>query len=378
MRRQVVADMFGMALRSYQRKMQRLTEGATQRDRTLWEAVLDCVATEQPTKGRVLERFSRDGEKEVISVLSDLVRSGLVFTTGSGRGAIYGATQDELRQAVLRDHDQESLENWLWLKAFRLEVTTVQEAYAALPSVEASLVAAALEELIATGRLLREGDHLSSSNLVIPMGTEQGWETAVLDHFRTVAVAIAKKVGGGFTPSSASDEIGGSTFTYTVSPGLVFWEPYADESYGQYPCLPFPLPVTTNENGATLAECRAFEVLEGSSQGCDAPGRTAVSAQEFGVVQKWVLDGHFFCKAADCSADVTVCEIEQLVDGPEGVSSCLNDEEATGDGWCYIDAAQGTGNDELVEECPAAYPHRVRGVGSALNTMKFLYCLGSP
>lgn len=221
-RRQVVADMFGMALRSYQKKMQRLTEGATQRDRTLWEAVLDFVATEQPTKGRVLERFSRDGEKEVMSVLSDLVRSGLVFTTGSGRGAIYGATQDDLRQAVLRDHDQESLENWLWLKAFRLEVTTVPEAHAALPSVEASLVDAALEELIASGRLLREGEQLSSSNLVIPMGTEQGWETAVLDHFRTVAVAIAKKVSGGFAPSSVSDETGGSTFTYTVSPGHPF------------------------------------------------------------------------------------------------------------------------------------------------------------
>jgi hypothetical protein len=221
-RRQVVADMFGMALRSYQKKMQRLTESATQRDRTLWEAVLDFVASEQPTRARVLERFSRDGEKEVIAVLSDLVGSGLVFTTGSGRGAIYGATQDDLRQAVLRDHDQESLENWLWLKAFRLEVTTVAEAHAALPSVEPQLVDAALAELVASGRLVVDGDRFSSSNLVIPIGTEQGWETAVLDHFRTVAVAIAKKVAGGSTLSNEGDVIGGSTFTYTVSPGHPF------------------------------------------------------------------------------------------------------------------------------------------------------------
>lgn len=218
-RRHVVADMFGMALRSYQKKMQRLTEGATQRDRTLWEAVLDYVAMEQPTKGRVLERFSKDGEKEVIAVLSDLVRSGLVFTTGSGRSAIYGATQDDLRQAVLRDHDQESLENWLWLKAFRLEITTVADAHAALPSVDALLIDRALAELLASGRLTREGDSITSSNLIIPLGTEQGWETAVLDHFRTVAVAIAKKVAGGFTPSNESDVIGGSTYTYTVAPG---------------------------------------------------------------------------------------------------------------------------------------------------------------
>src|SRR5690606_2394810 len=87
-RRHVVADMFGMALRSYQKKMQRLIEGNTQRDKTLWEAVLAFVSAEHPTRSRVLERFSLDGEKEVIAVLTDLVRSGLVFTTGSGRSAV--------------------------------------------------------------------------------------------------------------------------------------------------------------------------------------------------------------------------------------------------------------------------------------------------
>lgn len=36
--RSVVADMFGVALRSYQRKVQRLTESCSQRDQTLWVA----------------------------------------------------------------------------------------------------------------------------------------------------------------------------------------------------------------------------------------------------------------------------------------------------------------------------------------------------
>ncbi|HEX2733110.1 MAG TPA: hypothetical protein VHM70_15980 [Polyangiaceae bacterium] len=217
-RRQVVADMFGMALRSYQKKMQRLTEGATQRDRTLWEAVLDFVTQERPTRARILARFAKDGEKEVVAVLSDLLRTGLVFTTGSGRSAVFGPTQDDLRQAVLRDHDRESLENWLWLMVFRSEIATVADAYAAL-SAERELIDAALEELIASGRLKREGERLVSSNLVVPYGNEQGWETAVLDHFRTVAVAIAKKVAAGITPSAESDQIGGSTFTFTVGPG---------------------------------------------------------------------------------------------------------------------------------------------------------------
>src|SRR6185295_12777523 len=41
--RKVVADMFGLALRTYQKKVQRPTESVTERERTLWEAVLDFV-----------------------------------------------------------------------------------------------------------------------------------------------------------------------------------------------------------------------------------------------------------------------------------------------------------------------------------------------
>ena len=41
--RKVGADMFGLALRSYQRKIQRLSESATQRGRSLWEAVFDFL-----------------------------------------------------------------------------------------------------------------------------------------------------------------------------------------------------------------------------------------------------------------------------------------------------------------------------------------------
>lgn len=182
-----------------------------------------------------------------------------------------------------------------------------------------------------------------------------------------------------YTPNAlgVSPLVPAPTERTTVTYELVLWYPPVDAEYN---CLPLPLPVTTNENGVTVSECRVFEALEGSSQSCDAPGRSAVSAHEVAAVQEWVLEGKFFCQGADCSADVTVCELVQLVEGPEGVSSCLNDEAATGDGWCYIDADQGAGNDELVVECPATALRRVRGVGSALESasLKFLYCLGSP
>jgi hypothetical protein len=41
--RKVSADMFGMGLRTYLRKIQRLSESSTERGRSLWEAVLDYL-----------------------------------------------------------------------------------------------------------------------------------------------------------------------------------------------------------------------------------------------------------------------------------------------------------------------------------------------
>lgn len=216
-RKQVVADMFGLAMRSYQKKMQRLAESATVRDRTLWEAVLDFVVKESPTRERVLQRFCRDGERDVAAVLNDLVRSGLVYTTGSGEGTVFGATSSDVQRTVQSGHDKESLANLLWLMVFRGAAENEAQLAAAL-GLEEEPVRAAVVSLLADHRLRRIGDRLASSNVVVPLGADQGWETAVLDHFQTVAKAIASKIKSGLQPTGHADRIGGSTYTFSVTP----------------------------------------------------------------------------------------------------------------------------------------------------------------
>src|SRR5690349_4695749 len=71
--RKVVADMFGLALRSYQRKIQRITESASEPNRTLWQSLLDTLRDGSKTRFALVERFGRDGEREVGAVLNDLV-----------------------------------------------------------------------------------------------------------------------------------------------------------------------------------------------------------------------------------------------------------------------------------------------------------------
>src|SRR5690606_6973640 len=64
--RKVSADMFGLGLRTYRRKIQRLSESATERGRSLWEVVLEYVREhEKVTRGELLLRFSLDDEAQV-------------------------------------------------------------------------------------------------------------------------------------------------------------------------------------------------------------------------------------------------------------------------------------------------------------------------
>lgn len=216
-KRRVAADMFGMALRAYQKKTQRLVESASSRDRTLWQAVLELIEEGDTTRARIEARFRKDGKAEVAAVLMDLVRSGLVYCTGSGEHAVYGVTRQDVRERVQVRAGVDSLAGVIWLKVFRAEADTREDLIASLP-VEASEVHAAVQELIGDGRLTEHEGRLHSSNVLIPIGASTGGEAAVLDHFRAVAVVIAAKVRAGLAGARADDRLGGSTFTFTVHP----------------------------------------------------------------------------------------------------------------------------------------------------------------
>jgi len=224
--RKVVADMFGLALRSYQKKVQRLTESATVREKTLWEAVLDFLTREgSATRERIFERFRNDPEHDVAAVLLDLVGQGLVYSTGKGKTAVYGASSDADRGRVVQHGRHETVVAMVWLALYR-RPSTREELSAALP-VDAALVDQAVAALLAEGRARRDGERLSADTFLVPVGAEQGWEAAVFDHFSTVANAIASKVRRGAS-SGPTDVVGGTTLTFEIAEG----HPNEAEVYG--------------------------------------------------------------------------------------------------------------------------------------------------
>lgn len=230
--RKVAADMFGLALRTYQKKVQRLSESVSVRDRTLWEAVLDFLRDEgSTTRERIESRFSRDPEADVAAVLNDLVGSGLVYSTGRGRTAVFGATT-KADQIMLAEQDgEDGLGHLVWLSVYRQRMIGLQALVASIRAPEED-VRAAVADLIAEGRLDKQqvdgAELLTARKLLIPVGAVQGWEAAVLDHFQAVAAAIGNKVSIGRPRSANRDVVGGATLRFEVHRG----HPYEQRVYG--------------------------------------------------------------------------------------------------------------------------------------------------
>ncbi|MBN1656428.1 MAG: hypothetical protein JXA30_21845 [Deltaproteobacteria bacterium] len=229
--RKVVADMFGLALRSYQKKVQRLTESATASERTLWEAVLDFLKERgSASRKEIYKRFYQDEERHVAAVLNDLVNSGLVLAHGRGNSAAFRMSSDAERKRFFDEAEADSLTAMLWLALSR-EPKTLAQLKAMVP-VKGEAVEQAVKTLVHDGRVTLDYSArppvLTTQTVVIPVGTEQGWEVAVFDHFRAVANAIASKVRGGTARSSQADVIGGATLSFDLYSG----HPYEAEVYG--------------------------------------------------------------------------------------------------------------------------------------------------
>jgi len=231
--RKVAADMFGLALRTYQKKVQRVSEGVTLRDRTLWQAVLDFLkARNSASRRELLEHFLRDDPVNVGSVLSDLVASGLVTRTGTGDATVYGMTRESDLAAVLREGRRESLGPIAWATIYGAGGMNhaALRGRLAVPDDELRDV---LRELEREGRIKRsggEGDaaQYESSLLLVPLDAEHGWEAAVFDHFSAVVRAIGAKVRRGTPRAHERDLTGGSTLTFVVDDK----HPLRDEALG--------------------------------------------------------------------------------------------------------------------------------------------------
>jgi len=216
--RRVSADMFGMALRTYLRKIRRLSESTTDRGESLWNAVLDHLGRDGQvvTRGQIISRFQRDDPELVAGVLHDLCESGLVFRVGAGPLTAYrAATKDELG-ALSTAGERESGDMVVWALIYREGPMTKEELerYGKIPNLDSVLSTLIAEHRIQ--RATRESGEVvySASEFVVPVGAVAGWEAAVFDHFQAMVKTICAKL-----TSEPTKTVGGSTYSFEVWSG---------------------------------------------------------------------------------------------------------------------------------------------------------------
>lgn len=216
----VIADMFGMALRTYHQRVQRLGESRTERGKSLWEAVFDHLQKNGPVlRSEVLRRFVRDDEVVLRSLLKDLVGSGLVYRTGRGDHVRYHVAEPSL----VDTQSEQTLADLVCLTVHRAAPATLGDV-ASLLSMDLERLRPLMDGLVIQGRLkpistTGAEERYTSTGCVIPLGEAQGWEVAVFDHYQAMVTAICTKLRAGRQHATASDKTGGSTFSFTVWEG---------------------------------------------------------------------------------------------------------------------------------------------------------------
>lgn len=214
--KKLVADMSGLALRSYQKRLQRLAESRSDTGKTLWEAVFVYLHQRRVVpRGDLERRFAHDDPQVLASVLHDLVEGGLVFRTGAGPGTLYRAADE--RDLALTDPAGDGAEALIWLTIYRDGPLGLEALAARHRGLDAATLEHHLEQLMADGRVTRDGEHYLSRSLVMAPHEREGASAAIADHLRAVFTTLTQALTR--TPDDPRRTYtGGSTYSFDVGP----------------------------------------------------------------------------------------------------------------------------------------------------------------
>ena len=230
----VIASMFGMALSTWQQRVRRSQESATDRGRTLWEAVLSHVAAHEPvTKLQVLTHFHHDDEAVVRAVLRELQEAGLLSVSGRGDLATVRVEPLTRTQSVSDETNAEALRTLVRVAVYHASPATLDTLVRQLGASPEAL-APALQWLEATGEIERtvlpgvSDVAWRCSSYLIGIESPAGWEAAVFDHFQAVVSTLCARIALARAKTRATDETGGSTYSFDLWTG----HPREDEVRG--------------------------------------------------------------------------------------------------------------------------------------------------
>ena len=217
----VIADMFGMALRSWQAKVQRATESRTDVGRTLWEAVYSFLSSHgQVSRSRILERFKYDEELVLRGVLNDLVESQLIFKAGRGDSTLYLMAPSMINNADDEENKTKAdqLDALIQVSLHHGQPMKVNELHQYL-NLPVDIIQKSLIRLESNGLSRQDDEGWHCQSLYLPTDDPVVWGAALLDHYQSVISALCVKLRGGNDRARDRDLTGGSTYSFNLWSG---------------------------------------------------------------------------------------------------------------------------------------------------------------
>jgi hypothetical protein len=220
----VIADMFGLALRTYHKKVARLSESRSVVGQSIWEAVLGYVQQQGTLlRADVLARFGSDDEAVVRGVLSDLVDSGLLFRTGTGDLTSYRAARADELPAL---PDQGEAVAQLVLVALNLHRPLTLSELAEQVAMDEQELSAIVAALVQDGRVQQRQDGAATrfwcEHVTIGFNDPNGWQAAVFDHYQAMVGALCHKLQLSLNRAAPDEAVGGSTYSFDLWRGHPF------------------------------------------------------------------------------------------------------------------------------------------------------------
>lgn len=217
----VIADMFGMALRSWQAKIRRATESRTDVGRTLWEAVYSFLSHHgQVSRSRILERFKYDEDVMLKGVLNDLVESQLIFKAGRGDSTSYIMAPSNIDVASTDESNtrNDQTDALIMVTLYHSQPAKVEGLQQQL-NLPLDIIRESLNRLESNGLSRKDDEGWYCQSLYLPTDDPVVWGAALLDHYQSVISALCIKLRGGNDRARDYDLTGGSTYSFNFWTG---------------------------------------------------------------------------------------------------------------------------------------------------------------
>lgn len=221
----VIADMFGLALRGYQARVQRLEQRDEEEQLTLSMNLLGAIQSMGPVSRDLLTtRFADVEEATFRSTLRDLVDSGMVKMEGTRAKPVYTAIRQDDARMASDDLQLHALRDLVSVFLYRHGPADAQTIATRLKAPRAT-VFEALELLMDVGSV---SSQLNDDNVPVfraktyhvPSAENggSGWEAAIFDHVQAMCATIIQSLRME-QEDVRKQSVGGGTYSFDVWEG---------------------------------------------------------------------------------------------------------------------------------------------------------------